>query len=293
MNQFEVVLEDCYFLEGPRWRDGRLWASDFHGHRVVSTNLAGDVRVEAELSGVPSGLGWLPDGQLLIVSMQDKKLLRREADGDLVEHADLSSFADADINDMLVDDAGRAYISCVGFDSAGSTTIKTGPLLRVAPDGTASIAASDLYLPNGIALLPGGVLVVAETLGNRLTAFDVQADGSLTGRRVWAPFGPLAGTDNLLEALPKLSAGPDGLVVDAENAVWVADSLGSRVLRVAEGGEILQEISTAPNGVFSCTLGGSDGRTLFLCCAPDFDQTARAAKAEAKMLAISVTVPAR
>jgi sugar lactone lactonase YvrE len=150
--------------------------------------------------------------------------------------------------------------------------------------------ADDLWFPNGCVLTDDGVLLVDETFGNRVTAFDVSADGSLTNRRVWASFGDLPTERGLQAALGQLQVGPDGCGLDAEGALWLADALGGRVLRVREGGEILDEISVGP-GVFACMLGGADGRTLFLCAAPDFDRTARSAAREAQLLSVRVEVP--
>ncbi|WP_127128964.1 SMP-30/gluconolactonase/LRE family protein [Georgenia sp. SYP-B2076] len=292
---FTTVLKDRHFLEGPRWRDGRIWVSDFHAHEVLSANADGtDVRVEAELNDLPSGLGWLPDGRLLVVSMADRAVLRREHSGELVVHADLSSFSDADFNDMLVDADGRAYVGSTGFDSNIPEPVRTAPVVLIQPDGSASIAADDLYMPNGMTMVTDGVLVVAETLGNRLSAFDVAADGTLGPRRDWARFGSPPVSDDLMEVMPGVVVGSDGIVSDSEGAIWVADALKPRVIRVAEGGEILQEISTEALGMgaYSCTLGGPDGRTLFICAAPDFYYAARAAAAEAVLLSVTVDVPA-
>jgi len=292
MSSFGRLLDKCHYLEGPRWHDGRIWVSDFHGHQVLSSGLDGDRRVEAELDDRPSGLGWLPDGRLLVVSMARRAVLRREESGELVEHADLSSFNDSESNDMVVDASGRAYVSGTGFDANAGEAIRTCPLLKVEADGCATVVAEDLYMPNGLTFLPSGELVVAETVGNRLTAFDVLADGALEGSRVWAEFGPRPTSTDLLEVLPTLTVGPDGICADAEGAVWVADSLHNRVLRVAEGGAILQEVSTGAMGAYSCTLGGPTGCTLFICSAPDFNYASRAAAREGQLLTLEVDIPA-
>jgi sugar lactone lactonase YvrE len=292
MAELRTVLEGFSFLEGPRWRDGRLWVSDFYTHRVVSTDPGGDVREEAEVPGQPSGLGWLPDGRLLVVSMRDRRLLRREPDGALVEHADLSGFAGGHVNDMVVDAEGRAFVGDFGFDLMSGAPLRPTSLVRVDPDGTATAVADDVHFPNGAVLLPGGVLVVAETFGNRLTAFDVGPDGGLSNRRDWARFGEPPTTTDVGEALGALAVAPDGIAgPDAEGAIWVADALGNRVLRVREGGEIAQEISTGDTGVYACALGGDDGRTLFLCTAPGFAEHERRDTREARLLATTVDVP--
>ena len=184
-----TVVSDAHFLEAPRWHEGRIWFSDFYGHRVSSAREDGsDLRVEAEVPGQPSGLGWLPDGRLLVVSMTERRVLRREHDGTLVTHADLSSYAKGFANDMCVDGHGRAYVGNFGFDLMGGAPIEPTSLHRVDPDGTVTEVADDLWFPNGSVITADGVLLVAETFGNRVSAFDLTADGQLTNHRVWAEF---------------------------------------------------------------------------------------------------------
>ncbi len=289
--EITTVLSGMSFLEGPRWHEDRLWMVDFYTHRVLSTTEHGDdLRVEAEVPAQPSGLGWLPDGRLLVVSMKDRRVLRREPDGTLVTHADVSAHVGGHPNDMVVDAQGRAYLGSFGFDLMGGADLETADLLRVDPDGTVTVVARDLWFPNGSVLTDDGVLLVDETLGNRVSAFDVASDGTLGPRRDWATFGELPTSRGLGEAIGQLSLAPDGCCLDAEGALWVADAIGGRVVRVAEGGRVLEEISTG-TGVFACMLGGADGRTLFLCCAPDFDEHARSAAREAEMRAVRVEVP--
>jgi sugar lactone lactonase YvrE len=285
------VLEGYSYLECPRWHEDRIWISDFYTYQVSSAREDGsDVRVEAEVPGQPSGLGWLPDGRLLVVSQHDNRLLRREADGSLVTHADLAGHVTGELNDMVVDDQGRAFVGNFGFDLMAGAPVEPTVLLRVDPDGSVAQVADDLWFPNGSVLTDDGVLLVDETFGNRVTAFDVGADGSLGNRRVWASFGELPSDRDLQAALGQLVVGPDGCGLDAEGALWIADALGQRVLRVREGGEVAEEIPVG-TGVFACMLGGADGRTLFLCAAPDFDRTARSAAREATLLAARVDVP--
>ncbi len=292
MPTLEVFLTGYSFLEGPRWREGRLWLSDFYTHQVISCDMQGQVRQEAEVPGQPSGLGWLPDGRLLVVSMRDRKLLRREADGRLLTHADLSSVATGHCNDMAVDAQGRAWVGNFGFDLMGGAAVRTARLARVDPDGRVSAVADALYFPNAIMPTPDGrTLIVNETLGNRLSAFDVAADGSLGPRRDWASFGPLVQSDQLQDFIASGGVAPDGGVLDAEGAVWLADATGHRALRVAQGGRVLQEVSTGEQGCFACTLGGPDGRTLFLCVAPDFLEHHRSAAREAQVWTTRVDVP--
>jgi sugar lactone lactonase YvrE len=292
MTELTVVVEKYSFLEGPRWHDGRVWFSDFYTHRVASAAADGsDVRVEAEVPGQPSGLGWLPDGRLLVVSMRDHAVLRREPDGGLVAHADLAQHAAGLLNDMAVDAEGRAWVGNFGFDLMAEAPIAPAPLVRVDPDGTTTVATEPLQFPNG-AVIIGNTLVVAETFGNRLSAFDIAADGSLSDRQDWAVFGPLPGTTDVGEALGRLSVAPDGMAADADGAVWVADAIGNRAVRVRKGGEIVAEVSTGDTGVYAVALGGEDGRTLYLCTAPGFAESERRHTREARLLATRVEVPA-
>jgi sugar lactone lactonase YvrE len=286
-----LVASGFHFLEAPRWRENRIWFSDFYGHQVFSVREDGsDLRTEATVEQQPSGLGWLPDGRLLVVSMLDKKILRREPDGTLVTHADLSAHATGLVNDMLVDATGRVYVGNFGFDLMGGAAAATASLHRVDPDGTVTEVADDLWFPNGMVLTADGVLIVDETFGNRCSAFDVTADGRLVNRRVWASFGPVpAGGDAARPKEPPV--GPDGCCPDAEGAVWIADCMGGRLLRVSEGGTITGELRPG-TGVYACALGGADGKTLFACAAPDHHAKARSAAREASLVAFRVEVPA-
>lgn len=291
-HEHTVVLENYSFLEGPRWHDGRVWVSDFYTHQVVSCLADGtDVRVEAEVARRPSGLGWLPATRLLIASMQDHTVLRREPDGTLVQHADLAELATGALNDMFVDPLGRAYVGNFGFDLMAGGPVAPAKLVRIDPDGTTTVVAPELYFPNGAAIIDG-TLVVAETLGNRISAFDIAEDGALGPRRDWARFGDLpdvAPTD-LSAWLAALAVAPDGMCADAEGAVWAADALGNRAVRIRDG-EIVDRID-AGTGVYACTLGGADGRILFLCTAPGFAEHERRETREARLLAFVVDVPA-
>ena len=248
----EIVAEGLSFAEGPRWHDGKLYFSDFYRYVVNAVGADGALEVIAEVAQQPSGLGWLPDGRLLIVSMVDRKLLRQEPDGSLVEHADLGEIATFHCNDMVVDALGRAYVGNFGFDTHGGVEPSPADLARVDPDGTVTRAATGLMFPNGSVITPdGGTLIVGETWGMCLTAFTIAADGTLSGRRVWANIDPHF---------------PDGICLDAEGAIWVADPRGNCVIRVKEGGEITDRIDMG-RGAFACMLGGDDGRTLFICTA--------------------------
>lgn len=287
-----TVVDGYTYLEGPRWHDGRLWVSDFYTHKVFTVTTNGTTEDVATVPAQPSGLGWLPDGRLLIVSMKDRKLLRREPSGELVEHADLSALTTGHVNDMVVDAHGRAYVGNFGFDLMGGATFRATTIVRVDPDGTASVAADDLMFPNGSVITPdGSTLIVDETFGNRISAFDIGPDGALGPRRDWANFGALPDTDSVQELVASAAIGPDGNCLDADGAVWVADAIHHRVVRVAEGGEILEEISTSDEGVFACMLGGGDGRTLYLCVAPNFDEAERSSTRLGRLVATTVDVP--
>lgn len=286
-----TVSDGHHFLEGPRWHEGRVWFSDFYAHTVYScTEDGGDLRHEARVPTQPSGLGWLPDGRLVIVSMKDRALLVRETDGALTPRADLSAVASGHLNDLVVDGEGRAYVGDFGFDLMGGGTFRTAGIHRVDPDGTVTTVAEDLYFPNALLLAGDGTMLVNETFGNRISAFDVTAEGGLSARRDWAAFGDLPQGDDVGQLIGQGVLAPDGGCLDAEGHVWVADAIGGRAVRVAPGGEIVEEVSPG-TGVFACMLGGEDGRTLFLCTAPDFDEHARTAATEGALLSARVDVP--
>jgi len=289
--QMTTVAEGYHFLEAPRWRDGRLWFSDFYGHRVRSMREDGaDVREEAYVPEQPSGLGWLPDGRLLIVSMRDRRVLRREEDGTLAVHADLGEYATGYANDLVVDEQGRAYVGNFGFDLMAGHPLEPAALHRVDPDGHVTQVADDLWFPNGSAITRENVLLVVETFGNRVTAFDLTADGALINRRVWVEFGPLPVDRDVEPALAQLRVAGDGACLDAEGGLWIADATGGRLIRVTEDGVITDQIEPG-TPVYACALGGIEGNTLFACAAPDFNARARTAAREARMLAVQVSVP--
>ena len=248
--RLEPFVKGLAFPEAPRWHAGALWLSDFYQRLVLRVTPDGTVETVAAVPGQPSGLGWLPDGRLLVVSMTDRRLLRQDG-GALVEAADLSAFAAWPCNDMLVDARGRAYVGNFGFDLHARAPFAPTSLLLVTPDGRVQVAADDMHFPNGMVLTPDGrTLIVAESYGQRLTAFAVAADGTLGQRRVWAQF---AGK----------GVGPDGICLDAQGAVWLASPVSREVLRVKEGGELVQRIPTEGQAI-ACMLGGDDRRTLFV-----------------------------
>ena len=272
----ETVLDGLAFAEGPRWRDGRLWFSDMHAHEVIAMTPAGKRETVFSHSGPVSGLGWLPDGRMLVVAMVDMALLRIESDGRAVVHADLSAVATGRCNDMVVDAAGGAYVGNFGYDYPAGE-MKPAKLARVGPDGIVSVAAEDMMFPNGSIITPDGkTLIVGETFAERLTAFDIGANGALSNRRVWAQLGS--------------REYPDGSCLDAEGAIWVASPFTSEVIRVKEGGEVLERIK-ADQGVFACMLGGDDRKTLFVLTADSSDPDATEAKRTGRIEVTRVDVP--
>lgn len=281
MSTYEVLATGLCFGEGPRWHAGELWFSDMYDHAVKSVDLDGRVQHRVTLSGQPSGLGWLPDGSLLVVSMTDRRLLRW-ADGHLLHYADLSGVATFHCNDMVVDRQGRAYVGNFGFDlhafvaARDTSMVRAADLAMVHPDGTVVTVATDLSFPNGTVITPdGGTLVVAETMASRLTAFDVAHDGALTNRRVWAE-------------VPRRR--PDGICLDADGAIWVANAAAAECLRVGEGGHILERIET-DQPCFACMLGGPDGTTLFMLTASTSDPHEVVARRGGNVLVTEVSVP--
>jgi sugar lactone lactonase YvrE len=255
----KVLAEGISFGEGPRWHDGRLWFSDFYDHAVKSVGTGGDVRTEFEIDDQPSGLGWTPDGDLLVVSMTRRQVLRRNPDGRISLHADLSDLATWHCNDMTVDAKGRAYVGNFAFDLDAAMADRgfegvvadhaTAKLALVEADGGVRVAAEDMHFPNGTVITPDGrTLIIGETFAGRLTAFDIAPDGGLSNRREWASLWPRV---------------PDGICLDAEGAVWVANPAAPECVRVAEGGAVLEVVTTSLP-CYACMLGGEDGRTLFM-----------------------------
>jgi sugar lactone lactonase YvrE len=269
------LLDGLTFPEGPRWHAGRLWFSDFYSHRVIAVDAAGKAETIAAVPTRPSGLGWRTDGTLLIVSMLDRALLALDR-GALRRVADLSALANGLCNDMVVDAADRAYVGNFGYDRHAGEAPRSTCLIRVDPDGSLHRAAEDLLFPNGMVIAPDGkTMIVAETFAHRLTAFDVAADGMLVNRRLFAALD---------------GRFPDGICLDAEGAVWVADARGHDVIRVLDGGRIAEAIGVGERTVFACMLGGDDRRTLFLCTSTG-SGPAMAEKTDGKIETVRVRVP--
>jgi sugar lactone lactonase YvrE len=250
MNEPRTLLTGISFGEQPRWHEGRLWFSDWGAREVIAVDLDGRSEVVLEAPSFPCCVDWLPDGRLLLVSGGEGRLLRREPDGSLVTHADLSTLSDRPPgNELVVDGRGNAYVNGGGFDMMAGEAPAPGMIALAAGDGSARLVADGLAFPNGMLVTAdNSTLIVAESHWKRLTAFEIGADGSLSDRRIWADLGDGA---------------PDGICLDAENAVWYGDVPNRRCVRVREGGEVLQTIEL-DRGCFACALGGPDRRTLFM-----------------------------
>ncbi|MGV9746422.1 SMP-30/gluconolactonase/LRE family protein [Rhodococcus zopfii] len=290
--QLTEVAAGFTYTEGPRWHEDRLWFVDFYTHSVNVVNADGSVERVCTVEHQPSGLGWLPDGRMLVVSMKDHKVLRGEPDGSLVEHADISGHCGGYANDMVVAANGQAYVGEFGFDLMGGADHQNGVVVLVDTDGTSRVVADELSFPNGMCISPDGkTLYVNELFGNRVSRFEIADDGTLGPRQDFASFGALGDEPSVEKRLAACTIAPDGQALDAEGAVWVADCVNQRAVRLGEGGTVLDEVSTAPLGVFAVALGGHDGRTLFLSVAPDFDEAKRSAAREAKVMSTTVDVP--
>jgi len=251
MPELQTLMTGLVLGESPRWHDDRLWFSDWGAQEVIAVDLEGKSEVIVRVPSFPFSIDWLPDGRLLIVSASDRLLLRRESDGSQVTHADLTSLSDYPWNEIVVDGRGNAYLNNIGFDFPAGE-FAPGILALVTPDGSARQVADGVAFPNGMVVTPdNSTLILAESYANTLTAFDIDADGDLSNRRVWAD----------------LDGGfPDGISLDAEGAVWYGDVPNKRCVRVREGGEVLQTIDL-DRGCFACMLGGADSRTLFMMAA--------------------------
>ncbi len=253
-----VLLDGLVFPECPRWHEGRLWLSDVGARTILTVDLEGHSQVVGAFAERPEGLGFLPDGRLLMVTYGGDPFLRRLDAGGFLTVADVSTLGSVVLNDMVVDDQGRAYIGDDAFDMLAGTPPEPGRLILATPDGEARVVADDLAYPNGMAITPDGrTLIVAESIGRRLTAFDIGPDGSLSGRRLFADLA-VGGIGGIL---------PDGICLDAEGAVWVGSPATSEFVRVKEGGHITDRIAVPGKWGVACALGGDDRRTLFLCTA--------------------------
>ena len=265
MTEPQVLLTGLAIAESPRWHEDRLWFSNWGTQEIIAVDLEGKSEVMARVpTTIPFSIDWLPDGRLLVVSGPEALLLRQEPDGTLVTHADLGGLAEG-FNEIVVDARGNAYVNGGTFDFETGEGMESGVVALVRPDGSAQEVAGDIVFGNGMAITPdGSTLIVAESWAQRLSAFDIVDDGTLSNRRVWADTG---------------DGPPDGICMDADGAIWYADVPNSRCVRVREGGEVLQTVELDRGG-FACMLGGPDGRTLFVLAAEwggmeNMDETAR------------------
>ena len=275
MDEVRTLLDGRGLVESPRWHDGRLYFSDWTAGEVVAVGLDGAAEVVARVKSLPLCTAWLPDGRLVIVSSGDGRLLRREPDGSLAAHAELGR---SGWNDIVADGRGHIYVNRVNFDPMAGEDIEPGTVALVRADGSVREVADDIAFPNGMAVTPDdSTLIVADSYRSRLMAFDIGADGDLSGRRVWADLG-----DGV----------PDGICMDAENAVWYADVPNQRCVRVAEGGEVLRTVEI-DRGAFACVLGGPDGTTLFVTAAGwrGMTEAEMVAPGSGRVLAVEVDVP--
>lgn len=249
MPELQTLLTGIAFGESPRWHDNRLWFADWGAEELIAADLEGNSEVVLRVPSFPFSIDWLPDGRLLIVSARAGLLLRQEPDGSLVTHTDLSKLSAGGWNEIVVDGRGNIYVNGGGFNALAAEKFSPGIIALVTPDGSARQVADNIAFPNGMAVTPDNrTLIIAESHASRLTAFDIDAAGDLSNRRVWAD----TGADH-----------PDGICLDAEGAVWYADVGNKRCVRVREGGEALQTINL-DRGCFACILGGADRQTLFM-----------------------------
>lgn len=280
-NEFQDVVTGMRFPEGNRWRDGKLWFSDMHTGEVFVFDPVTDKepKLLATLDGQSSGLGWLPDGRFIVSAMNERTLRTVKDDGTTEVFSDLTGVTDHLINDLMVDEeTGRTYVGGFGYDVYGGEEPKLGPLYVVETDGSVRLAADGFVFPNSANIIPGTrTLVLGETWGHLLTAFDVRPDGNLGNRRTWA-------------TLPDDKT-PDGSCVDLEGGIWISSLDTGEFLRVVEGGEITDRIEVPGRCAIDCVLGGDDGRTLFISTADSYMPPVTAKTRDGKIQAVQVSVP--
>lgn len=269
-----VLADGFVFLEGPRWHDNSLWISDMWGQTVHRLTAEGAIADVIDVPQRPSGLGFMPDGSLLIVSMGDR-MVYRFTQGSLETHADLSTTVRADINDMVIDGSGRAYVGNFGYDLMNDADPQDAELVLVEPDGSHRVVADGLMFPNGM-VLTDDALVVAETFGHRLTAYDRDSNGNLSNRRIFADLGEMT---------------PDGICLDLEGGIWVASFMTGEFVRVLDGGEITDRLSVPGRAAVACQLGGAEMRSLYcLTFAGQLEDIASGARL-ARVETVTVDVP--
>lgn len=267
------------FTESPRWCNGKLWFIDIHDKRIKTVDLTGSVATVLELPFIPNAFGLTPVGTIVVGDAFQRRI-HRAAGAALQQVADISDITNFCLSDGIVDGKGRLYVGDIGYNfvDPAATPVETCVIVLVGPDGRASVVADKLFFPNGMVITPDGrTLIVGETLGHRLTAFDIQGDGSLTNRRVWAQ-------------LPA-SVGPDGICLDAEGAVWCANPEGKdSVVRVREGGEITDRIKVDTHA-YAVMLGGPERRHLFICASGSHDPAEIHRNPSASFQVVEANVP--
>ena len=303
MKELKKLIGGLYFGEGPRWHENKLWFSDFYSHKVMTLDENNSLETVCEVPSQPSGLGWLPNGDLLIVSMLDRKILRF-SEGSISVHADLSEYVAHKCNDMVVGRDGTAYIGNFGMGDAGESLNSTH-LMIVKSDGTVLKGPDNLLFPNGTVITEDGKnLIIAETLGAKLTSFDIEDNGELTNRKLWARTSPLfslliikflssMGFDLSKVDFSKYSKNlhvPDGICLDEKNGIWIASPTTKAVVRIEKGGNITDTINT-PKGAFACMLGGKERKTLYVIISNSSDPEEAQASPEGEIHSIEVEIP--
>ena len=294
MNNASVVVDGFTFTEGIRWHADRVWFSDLYNKRVLSMLEDGsDLTVEAEVGGIPSGLGFLPNGDLLISEQDTQRLSRRTSQGEVVLHADLSGIAVSWTNDLAVDADGTAYVGCFGFDLLEGAPYGPGHLMKVSPTGDVTTVGEPMAFPNGCFITDDRRFIVAESLGNRISEYRIEDGGNLTSRRNWARFGPFPTAADMDRRYAEMVVAADGISpFDAEGAIWVADFTKHYAIRVMPGGKIVDKVATGDLNCYAPCLGGIDGRTLFLCATPaEMDPRLRKDQPEGTIQSFRVQVP--
>jgi sugar lactone lactonase YvrE len=271
VHETHVLMTGLGLGESPRWRDGRLWFADWVAQELIALDLEGKSEVITHVRSLPFSIDWLPNGTMLITS--GRKVLRMEPDGSLVTHVDLNELSDNGWNEIVVDGRGNTYVNNICFDFMGGGEFAPGIIAVIASDGSVREVADGIAFPNGMAVTPdNATLIIAESFAGRLSAFDIDDDGTLSNRRVWAELGE----------------GGDGICLDAEGAVWTPAM--KACLRVSEGGEILQRIEL-DRFCFACMLGGGDGKTLFMMAA-DWSGTGNVGKGPRTGQVLTAEAPA-
>ncbi len=271
----ELLLDGLMFPEGPRWHQNKLWFTDQHARQIKTVDMNGNSQLITELSDLPGGLGWLPDGRLLVVSMCNRQLLVLEHE-ELSLFADLSELASFHCNDLLVDQQGRSYVGNFGYDLHGGAALSTAEIILVSPEGKPKVVSTEVIFPNGMVITPdGNALIVAETFASRLSSFSIQSDGSLGKRKLWADLD---------------GAFPDGICLDRENGIWVACPNRGDVIRVEQGGVVTDRVEAIGNA-YACMLGGTEQNILFVLTSETYDPEEAARACSGRIEVVGVSVP--